>query len=1668
LVLTASTIQSATRVLRRAAGIFLAVLGLSAAFSQAAQYRFERVMTSDTQSVAATNAIFQDQQGFMWFAGGNGLARYDGNQFEIFLNDPQDPKSLSSNFVWDVTEDKDGILWVATPQGLNRLDRATQTFTRFTNDPANPNSLVNSDVYTLYVDSSNTLWLGTRAGLDHFDRQREQFVHHPLAVDMAGTDNRGIITAIYEDQKKRLWVGVQGAGAFVRQPGASEFTPYNPPAGSRMQLSASTLRDVKQDQNGILWLATDEGLLKVDEEKGQTTHYQHDESDPHSLSYNRLWKLTLDKQNNLWIALNGGGVNVYDRKLNRFDRYQHDPYNPDSINSNNVRQVFQDKLGDFWVGLFPVGVDYINAEVANFRVYRNQPGQSNSIPHNALLSMYAGPDGKVLIGTESGLSLFDEVSQTFTNFSHDENDPKSLSANAVLSITRDINGHYWIGTWSGGLNRFNPSTRTFERFLPIPGDDNSVSSSYIWGLLGDKDGYLWIGTEAGALDKYHLKTGKFTHYVPNESDPKALSGRYIRAIVQDRDGDIWIGTLNGLNKYNPADESFSRYQHNSADPHSLPHNSVGFILQDSRGALWVATENGVAQFDKTTGKFTHYGTAQGLANETVTGIAEDASGNLWFTTLNGLSRFNPKTQQFRTFTKRNGLAGNIMSKPVIHASANGKLFVGSTEGLAVFDPGHLLENTLVPGVYLTDLKVFNKSVSIDPQGSLLTSHIHGAKALQFGYKQTMFALDFAALNFRNSDANQYKFKMEGFDQDWIDAGSLRSATYTNLNPGHYRFVVTGSNNNGVWNQLGASIDIYVEPPPWRTWWAYTLYGAFVLAILYVFVRSQRLKVLFEQQKVEQLQAINKLKDEFLANTSHELRTPLNGIIGIAEALIDDEDAKLGERVLAQLRMIAQSGRRLSNLVNDILDFSRLRHKGFELKVRSINVVNLCNSVVSMTLPLARKKNLQVFCELPEDLPRVAADEERLEQILYNLIGNAIKFTLQGHVRIMARVENERVYISICDTGIGIPETDLKSIFDSFSQVKGDAAREFEGTGLGLAVTKNLVELHNGRITVTSTLGVGSEFTFDLAVAADTLEKVEYQVDDNLLQTVKESPMAEEPVSLKEFETEDEEAGLFKAHILLVDDDAINRQVLISQLGSSRYRYTEANNGEDAINAVMQDFTIDLVLLDVMMPKMTGYDTAQRIRKIRPRQDLPIIFITAKHFASDLVSGFGAGGNDFLTKPVSKPELLSRTKTHLDLSRITRNLEKIVEERTNTIKEANRALEAINNIVNLINQQTTIDGLVDIMLEESVNLLDSTDCGGFWLLDDSSHNFKLMSVHSRQGAESLMREWLDASAMASLCRRSDLLILPQQEYTLLLQQPDYADAALVVAIRIEGKLTGLLSLVNKRGSGQFDPKVLEALARLQIHAVSAVSKARMLEVLKVQNTKLEQTSFTDQLTGLYNRRHLIKNVGADLAMCVRKYETATRNGLKAQEADLVFMLIDIDHFKMVNDTHGHNAGDAILRQFADLLRSVFRESDYIVRWGGEEFMVVVRFCNRIEASQLAERFRVLVEQTDFDVGNDVILRKTCSIGFACFPFYLDAPDSLTWEQVADIADKALYAAKKTTRNAWVGLWFEGQGKKIPYNHLVACPELFEQMEGVCLQTSIPRDQPLVWNELYVAK
>lgn len=1626
-------------------------------YAQIEHLRFEHIITGDESPIGETNVVYQDHMGFIWFGGSNGLGRYDGTSIEHYYNTPNNPNSLSHNFVWDVIEDSKQRIWVATPNGLNQFHRDKNSFTLHKNsEKSSPKSAIN-DVYKIYEDYKGKLWLGTRDGLDLFDPETGKFTRFQNNPDDPSSIDDNVVLSIYEDQDHKIWVGTQNGGLNLLETSNGKFKRFYPKREGSKEPISSGIRDIEGDNTGGLWLSTETGLFNFKPDTESFIHYKRDPNNPNSLTTNRLWNLFTDKQNNLWISSGVAGLSIFNPQEEKFVNYQHSPYDNASVASNNIRNVYQDNSGNFWIALFPSGVDFVNLSTSIFAVYNENPGKQNSIPNHTIDSIHPAPDGKIWIGTEGGLSLFDPVNKNFEHFKAKPKVPGSLSANAVLAIEVDNNGQQWFGTWSGGLNLFDPQTKTFKHYLPEKGK-NSISSEYVWSLLADSKGNLWIGHESKGLDQMNLATGEIKRHRPKKNKPNTLSHRFVRTLMEDEEGNIWIGSLVGLNKYDPNTGEFTRFFHDDSDVNSLANDSVLSLYEDRQGNIWVGTEGGLSRFDKQNNSFTNYSTENGFSHNSISSVIGEPSGRLWLTTSRGVIRFDPETEAVENFSTENGLAGNFYNRNASYLTESGELYLGSAQGFTVFSPDKIRKNKNIPPVQITDFKIFNKSVQVG-EYSPLKKDITLTDSITLHHKQSMITFEFAALNYVNSNKNRFQYMLEGLDTQWIDAGTTNTATYTNLNFGNYTFRVRGSNNDDVWNMEDRAINIKMLPPPWLTPFAFFIYALILASIVYYFFRHQRNKVLFEKQKVEQLKSLDKLKDEFLANTSHELRTPLNGIIGLTESLIDEHFEEFSPSARNHLKMIASSGRRLSNLINDILDFSKIRHQGLSLNMRPVDLYVVSRSVITMTAMLAEKKGLRLVNDLPQGLPMVIADEDRLQQILYNLIGNAIKFTNTGHVRLSALIAESNVKLYVEDTGIGIPAERQRQIFDSFSQAEGKANREFEGTGLGLTVAKKLIELQGGKIIVESKENQGSTFAF-------TLPAAEHQVSVD--SRYSEAPVSrvveiDQSSSVEQLVTKSPNNGDGQFHILVVDDDPVNRQVLVSQLALHQYRITEVPDGFKALELVKSDDSIDLILLDVMMPRMTGYETATRIRVSHPVHELPIIFVTAKHLASDLVSGFVSGGNDFLVKPISKNELLSRVKTHLQLLDVTRNLERLVDERTKTLQQTHHELEQLDTIVNQINQEDSLEGLSKVLLEQTLSLFDKTDFAAFFLEDENTESMQLIST---AGDTSSLLKFDECALESKLIKpiiqsgRGDVFIVNPRKIPLLLDTESTPDSIMALLIQINDKVAGVILLVNNAGSGAFVDNDIKTLKKLQSHAVSAVSKANILEALKVQNQKLELASLTDQLTGLSNRRHLIKNIEADIAICDRKFNSGE---LSPSNANLLFMLIDIDHFKQINDTYGHAAGDLVLKQFSQLLSSVFRESDYLVRWGGEEFMVVVRFCDRDEANLLAERFRKTVEAFQFNIGNGSPIKRTCSIGYSYYPFYEDSPSTYTWEQVVDIADISLYAAKKTSRNAWVGIYGKpSDPNKLNYSQLSVDPQQTLDNTSLRMENSFYANQKIEWN------
>lgn len=1239
--------------------LWLLFLMISMNFSQA--YANQTDMTFDHLSVehglsdSDVFCIFQDSKGFMWFGtGSGGLNKYDGYNFSIYAHEPDNPKSLSDDFVTSIYEDRFGILWVGTyVNGLNRFDREREEFIRYQYDPNNPNSLSNNSVWSIYEDTAGELWIGTQNGMDKFVRETEKFIHYPVAPE--NPDHwKNVVCAIDEYQPGILWIGTHGGEFFQFNTQTTKVTPIKYGAQNDDRLSNTFIGAVFKNGMGDLWIGTrGDGVYKFDQEKQRLVHYSYESDDPNSLSGNEVEAIYEDRTGVLWIGTDGG-LNRFDKATDQFHHYRHDSNNPKSLSANYVNVIYEDRAGILWIGTVD-GLSMYNRNEPQFIQYRHYDHDPTSLSTNDVMSIHEDRMGVLWIGTyNGGLNALTQETDGFIHYTHKADDPHSLSSDIVTSIAEDSSGTLWIGT-ANGLNKLSYGRQQFVHYRHDPDDSYSLSGNVISRVYIDQAGTIWIGTFEDGLNRFDRENNQFIRYQYDSQNPQSFGAPGVSAIYRDHTGSLWIGTIGvGLERFEEETEQFFHYRYDANDPESLSNNVVSAIYEDQSGNLWIGTWGGLNKFDRVQETFMHYHKQDGLPSDKICSILEDSQKNLWISTTLGLSRFDPRTGLFKNYDARDGRQFYGFREYAHYKAPNGQLFFGGHNGIITFDPENIRDNPVIPPIAITEFQLFNKPVNVGDESPLQAS-ITETHEIILSYKHNVFSFAFAALDYTKPEKNQYAYKMDGFDNDWIYAGTRHTATYTNLDGGTYTFRVKGSNNDGMWNEEGTAIKLIITPPPWKTWWAYTLYllvaGGVVAGYVQYRTKAQAKALRRKEHELEQerkvserLRRVDQLKDDFLANVSHELRTPLHGIIGITESLFDRTDVPVQE-LHHNYAMIISSGRRLASLVNDILDFSKLKQRDITLQRKPVDIRTLTDVIVTVCQPLLAGKPVALTNAIRSDTPPVDGDENRVQQILYNLVGNAMKFTEQGEITIRSEQQHGKwVAISVTDTGVGIPPDKREMIFTSFEQADTSISRTYGGTGLGLSVTKHLVELHGGTIRVESEVGHGSTFTFTLPIAEGTPELVTIQ-----------------PELAKVQDVTSEASGMVRQHsnagpsqafsILVVDDEPINQQVFANHLAAGNYTITHALNGEEALQALDQKGKFDLVLLDIMMPRMSGYEVCQKIRATYPRNELPVIMVTAKNQVSDLVEGFTSGANDYLAKPFSKDELLARIRTHLDLLNI---------------------------------------------------------------------------------------------------------------------------------------------------------------------------------------------------------------------------------------------------------------------------------------------------------------------------------------------------------------------------------------------------------------------------------
>ncbi len=1232
--------------------------------------RFERFDSELGLSQNTIQSIIQDRNGFMWFGTQEGLNRFDGYAFKTYTHDSQNRGRLSDNWIETIFEDLSGNLWIGTRRGgLNLFNPVSESFSYFRYDTTNTRTISSDYILAFFESKRGELWLGASNGLNRFEPGTGEFTRFYYAASDSNNAAHNWVDVIYEDRDGVLWVGTEkGLKQFDRA--AEVLRPFQSSSPLLNQAWITEIVEEPAAGEKILWVGTRSGLFRIDQKNDNIRHFKHVAGDPNSLGSDNIRCMYLDQERTLWIGTQGGGLDRFDLDSEKFTHHQHDPKDPQSLSVNDVFSIAQDRSGGMWIGT-RAGLNRFEHEPFPFQHVQKDPENPRSLSDNAIWAFHEDGDGAIWVGTlTGGLNKFDQNANFQEQYRRSAQTGRGLNDNSVWAVFEDRAGTLWIGTRNGGLNQLDRSTGNFQNFQRLGNNANSLSHNWVTSIheREAEPGVLWLGTWGGGLNRFEPKTGRFKHFRHDAANSKSLGSDGVWIIHESlvENGRIlWLGTEAGLNKFDPATEEFTRFKHDPADDRSLSNNSVWSIYETPDGVLWVGTNSGLNRFDRESGAFTRFRKKDGLPNEVIYGVLGDDHGNLWLSTNLGIIKFNPETGEIKNYQARDGLQSNEFNANACLLTRSGKMYFGGINGFNVFSPDSIRDNHHVPPIQITGLKRYNSDIAegtaIDEKGVAYRDEI------TLSYKDEILTFEFAALNYRKTFKNQYAFKLDGLNENWIQLGTERRATFTSLSPGSYTLNVRGSNDDGVWNEDGAKLTLIITPPWWRTMWAYAFYLLLFISAIWGYIRfrtqAQARELSFKRRELEQeqkvtaeLRRVDKLKDEFLANTSHELRTPLNGILGVTESLIDSFEDDPPVKTRSNLRMVASSGRRLTALVNDILDFSKLKSHDLQIDKRPVDIRVLTDVVMKLSEPLTKGKSVALKNEIPADIPAADGDENRLQQILHNLVGNAIKFTHEGSVVVSAIQKNGRVEVAVKDTGIGVPEDKFETIFKFFEQADASTARAFGGTGLGLAVTKQLVELHGGEIWLESKIGEGSTFSFSIPVsvgnAAPTTESRlarvrdagELLAHDDLAKLEKQFLLANEH-------------GDFS--ILLVDDEPINQLVLANHLSQTNYAFTHAADGEEALKLIDSGKRFDLVLLDVMMPRMSGYEVCQKIRRKHLASEMPVIMVTAKDQVQDLLEGLASGANDYLAKPFSKDELLARIKTHLNLLKINSAMGKFV-------------------------------------------------------------------------------------------------------------------------------------------------------------------------------------------------------------------------------------------------------------------------------------------------------------------------------------------------------------------------------------------------------------------------
>jgi signal transduction histidine kinase/ligand-binding sensor domain-containing protein/CheY-like chemotaxis protein/HPt (histidine-containing phosphotransfer) domain-containing protein len=1310
-------------------------------------------------------ATLQDSRGFLWIATQNGLDRYDGYNIRHFTHQRGVDNTLPSNFIWDIHQDRHGDIWMAIKDGgVARLNTATETFRSYRHEANNPRSISSDDARRLFIDRDDEIWIATVGGgisiLDPRTGKARRLRHDP---NNPASLNSDLVSAVTQDEQGRIWVGTD-AGLDLWVPSMNGFKHFTHRAGDPHSLSADSIATLYVDRAGTLWIGTYlGGLNRFDGEAAGFTAYTANEADPARLSSDEVRAILEDDGGRFWVG-SGHGLNLLDRKRGTFTRFLHDKTDPQSLPDDFVISLFQDHGGLLWVGTVNGGVSRWNPRSWLFG-HTNPTWTGGAYP----IAFADDSDGRIWVGTQgAGLFRYDPISGEARTAEAIFGRPGIVPDRRVMALLKDATGDLWVGTMEGGMVRIAPSglVTRFHAEARDADDAHALGASGIMTLHQTSDGRIWAGTFRGGLAVIDPRTNRIQRVATDVKNGLGVANPPATSIAEDRDGVVWVGTDGGGLLALRLDGSLlSAWHHEESNLQSIASDTVYSVEVDARGRIWVGTDSG--GLDQVVGSaaapgsihFRNHSTDWHLSDNTVYGIQSDAHGALWLSGNRGLIRYRPDTGEIRQFHRDQGLQGEEFNFGAHFRLRDGRLIFAGSNGFNLFRPEIIDDmQSAPPAVALTSVELRGQPMSTDVP-------FHVLPKLTVGYRDDLATFEFAALDFAAPELNRFEYRLRGFDDRWVPVRSGHRATFTNLDSGDYVLEVRAATADGPWSTSGLKLPVSVKPAPWRSVPAYLIYALAAAFLLWAYAASQQRRLRHAAAQAEKLEAevgvrtaeltaanfelgrATRAKSDFLARMSHEIRTPMNGIIGMGELL---SRSGLTPQQLKLAMNVNKSANRLMQILNDTLDLAKVEAGRLTVTSERFDLLTVMTDTAELFAAQAQEKGLELIVAPATALTHlVLGDPLRLGQVLGNLVGNAIKFTRQGEICLQCDVlethgDSVVIKLSVRDTGMGMPPEVVKRIFDPFTQGDESTTRKFGGTGLGLTICRELVELMGGKIEVSSEPQIGSTFSVTLRMQlADERPAAAPWMGPTLVMLTPQAALADSferhcrllgipnrcaapggagsvsaPLATLAASSEDiviidlencwaEAAALLDAgidpqlasrcvllgrpasiagldlarapllrtafkpllasgirellghadanelsvgdrggdklvrlrgHILIVEDNAVNAEVIAGLLQELGCSHAKAGNGRDAVR-LAADGSYDAILMDIHMPDVDGWTATAMIRRAAAGQRrTPIIALTADAASSHRERCLEAGMDAFLTKPLLLQEL----------------------------------------------------------------------------------------------------------------------------------------------------------------------------------------------------------------------------------------------------------------------------------------------------------------------------------------------------------------------------------------------------------------------------------------------